>query len=320
MSAPAPTRSDRPVVRTMPAIGTTASVVVGDAAVADRALDLLGADLAALDAACSRFRPDSELRRLEERGGRSTRVSPLLFDALSTACEVAARTAGIVDPTIGSAVVAHGYDRDLSELDGSTPTTTADPGPAAGWWRLGLDPTERTVSVPEGVHVDLGSTGKAFGADRSARRIAAALGCGVVVNLGGDVAVAGPAPEEGWGIGIASHCTTAPERADEVVALWGGGLATSGTTSRTWYRNGKRMHHIVDPWTGDVAPTTWSLVTAFGASCVEANGWTTAAVVWGEDAPGNLAAHGVTARLVRPDGRVVRVGPWPDPRTGSEAA
>jgi thiamine biosynthesis lipoprotein len=305
----------------MPAIGTTASVVVKDAAVADRALDLLGADLAALDAACSRFRPDSELRRLEERGGRSTRVSPLLFDALSTACEVAARTAGIVDPTIGSAVVAHGYDRDLSELDGSTLTAaSADPGPAPGWWRLGLDPTERTVSVPDGVHVDLGSTGKAFGADRSARRIAAALGCGVVVNLGGDVAVAGPAPDGGWGIGIASHCTTAPERADEVVALWSGGLATSGTTSRTWCRNGRRMHHIVDPWTGDVAPTTWSLVTAFGASCVEANGWTTAAVVWGEDAPGNLAAHGVTARLVRPDGRVELVGPWPNPGTGSEAA
>ena len=68
------------------------------------------------------------------------------------------------------------------------------------------------------------------------------------------------------------------------------------------------MHHIVDPWTGEVAPTTWALVTAFGATCVEANGWSTAAVVWGEDAPGNLAGHGVTARLVRPDGRVVLVG------------
>jgi thiamine biosynthesis lipoprotein len=304
----------------MPAIGTTASVVVVDGALADRALELLADDLAALDAACSRFRPDSELRRLEARGGRTTGVSPLLFEALTTACTVAARTAGIVDPTIGSAVVAHGYDRDLAELDGSTAPAEADPGPAPGWWRLGLDPVEQTVSVPVGVHVDLGSTGKAFGADRSARRIAEALGCGVLVNLGGDVAVAGPAPDEGWGVGIASHCTTAPEHADAVVALWGGGLATSGTTARTWLRDGRRMHHIVDPWTGDVAPTTWALVSTFGATCVEANGWSTAAVVWGEDAPGNLAAHGVTARLVRPDGRVVLVGPWPGPATGTEAA
>jgi len=79
------------------------------------------------------------------------------------------------------------------------------------------------------------------------------------------------------------------------------------------------MHHIVDPWTGDVAPTTWALVSAFGATCVEANGWTTAAVVWGEDAPGNLARHGVTARLVRPDGRVELVGTWPQPGPGPEA-
>jgi thiamine biosynthesis lipoprotein len=303
----------------MQAIGTTASVVVEDGAVADRALDLLADDLAALDATCSRFRSDSELRRLEARGGLTTRVSPLLFEALTSACTVAARTAGIVDPTIGSAVVAHGYDRDLADLDGATLPPAADPGPAPGWWRLGLDPTEGTAAVPEGVHVDLGSTGKAFGADCSARRIAEALECGVLVNLGGDVAVAGPAPDEGWGVGIASHCTTAPERADEIVALWGGGLATSGTTARTWIRDGRRMHHIVDPWTGDVAPTTWALVSAFGATCVEANGWTTAAVVWGEDAPGNLARHGVTARLVRPDGRVELVGTWPQPGPGPEA-
>jgi thiamine biosynthesis lipoprotein len=304
----------------MQAIGTTASVVVEDAAVADRALDLLADDLAALDAACSRFRPDSELRRLEERGGGATPVSPLLFEALATACTVAARTAGIVDPTIGSAIVAHGYDRDLDELADSPPGPVSSPGPAPGWWCLGLDPTELTVSVPDGVHVDLGSTGKAFGADRAARRIAAELDCGVLVNLGGDVSVAGPAPHEGWGVGIAPHCSTAPEQADEVVALWSGGLATSGTTARTWLRDGRRMHHIVDPWTGEVAPTTWALVTAFGATCVEANGWSTAAVVWGEDAPGHLAGHGVTARLVRPDGRVVLVGPWPEPGAGTEVA
>ena len=65
---------------------------------------------------------------------------------------------------------------------------------------------------------------------------------------------------------------------------------------------GRGVHHIVDPWTGEVAPSTWALVSAVAPTCVEANGWTTAAVVWGEDAPGNLAAHGVAARLVAADG------------------
>ncbi len=90
-----------------------------------------------------------------------------------------------------------------------------------------------------------------------------------------------------------------------------GGLATSGTTARTWLRNGRRVHHIVDPWTGDAAPTVWSLVTVAAPSCVEANALSTAAVVWGEDAVGNLDARGVSARLVDADGNVVLCGDWP---------
>jgi FAD:protein FMN transferase len=309
-----------PAARSLRAIGTTATVLVEDPAVADQALALLADDLRALDEACSRFRADSELRRLEARGGRTTAVSPLLFDALASASSIASRTAGIVDPTVGSALLDLGYDRDLAELARTGAGHHLPPArPAPGWWRIGLDRDERTVTVPDGVHVDLGSTGKAFGADRSAGHLASALGCGVLVNLGGDIAVAGPAPVGGWGVGIADRCTSSPAEADEVVALRSGGMATSGTTARTWSRGGRTLHHIIDPWTGDVAPTTWALVSAVAPTCVEANGWTTAAVVWGEDAPGNLAGHGVTARLVRPDGSVLHVGDWPGVVSGSGA-
>ncbi len=301
-----------PAVRSMRAVGTSATVVVADADLADDALALLAADLVELDEACSRFRSDSELRRLERSGrGRPTQVSSLLFDALEVACTVAARTAGIVDPTIGSALVELGYDRDIGALVPRRELPTFVPRPAPGWWRLELDPDLRTVVVPDGVHVDLGSTGKAFAADRSSVRIARTLGCGVLVNLGGDVAVAGPSPVEGWGVGIASSCTTAPADSDEVVVIRAGGLATSGTTARTWMRNGRRVHHIVDPWTGEEASSTWALVSVLADSCLEANGWSTAAVVWGEDAPGNLASFQVPARLVAADGTVVVVGPWP---------
>ncbi len=323
MTAPA-AGATVPAVRSMPAIGTTATVAVADAAVADAALGLLAVDLADLDEACSRFRADSELRRVERLGqGRPVPVSPLLFAALDAAAGVATRTAGIVDPTIGSRMVELGYDRDVDRIvDGDGPTVPA-PGPAPGWWRIRLDPVARTVAIPAGVHVDLGSTGKAFAADRSARRIAGALDCGVLVNLGGDVAVAGPAPSEGWGVGIALHCRTAPADADEVVALRSGGLASSGTTVRTWTRGGRSLHHIVDPWTGEVAPSTWALASVMAPSCLEANGWSTAAIVWGAEAPDNLAAHGVAARLVGADGTVVRVGTWPTPdavATGTRAA
>jgi thiamine biosynthesis lipoprotein len=139
----------------------------------------------------------------------------------------------------------------------------------------------------------------------------------VLVNLGGDVAVAGTAPEGGWGVGIALSSRTAPSEADEVVALHSGALASSGTTVRTWNRGGRRVHHIVDPWTGDIAPSTWALVSVLAPTCLEANGWSTASIVWGEDAPGNLAAHGVSARLVSSGGAVVLVGGWPSAVTDS---
>jgi thiamine biosynthesis lipoprotein len=300
-----------PAVRSMQAIGTTAVVAVTDSRRADEALALLAEDLSALDRTCSRFRPDSELRRLEEFGrGRPVAVSPLLFEAIDVACRVAVQTAGIVDPTIGSALIELGYDRDFDEL-GSAQGRAFEPRPAPGWWQIVLDPMARTVSVPEGVHVDLGATAKALAADRAATRLAFTLGGGVLVNLGGDVAVAGTGPDHGWAVGIASECTTDLARADQVVSIVDGGLATSGTTARTWIRNGRRVHHIVDPWTGEAAEAVWSLVSVVAPTCVEANAWSTAAVVWGHDAVGNLEARGVPARLVDATGSVTTCGNWP---------
>jgi thiamine biosynthesis lipoprotein len=296
----------------MRAIGTTAVMAVTDHRLADEALVLLTDELSALDRTCSRFRPDSELRRLEEHGrGRPVAVSPLLFQAIDVACQVAVLTAGIVDPTIGSALIELGYDRDFDEIDSVAPRRAVEPRPAPGWWQIVLEPVARTVSVPEGVRVDLGATAKALAADRAATRLASTLGCGALVNLGGDVAVAGTGPRHGWAVGIASECTTDVALADQVVSIIDGALATSGTTARTWLRNGRRVHHIVDPWTGEAAAAVWSLVSVVAPTCVEANAWSTAAVVWGHDAVGNLNARGVPARLVDAAGSVTTCDSWP---------
>ena len=315
-----PPSSTTPATRSIVAIGTTATVLVVDGDLAEQALSLLVEDLDALDVACSRFRDDAELRHVERSSrGEPVAVSALLFDALEVACAVAVRTAGVVDPTVGAALVGLGYDRDFAELGsevrrGQGPARSA---PAPGWWQLRLDPTDRTVVVPSGVHVDLGATAKAFAADRAASRIFGELGCGVLVNLGGDVSVAGPAPDGGWGVGIAASCTTALSAVDEVVPLRWGGLASSGTTARSWECDGRRVHHIVDPWTGEAAPPHWHLVSVLAPSCVEANAMSTAAVVWGADAIGNLETFGTPARLVAADGSVATVGDWPGTSVGA---
>jgi thiamine biosynthesis lipoprotein len=300
-----------PGVCTFPALGSTAELVVTDASCLPAAERLLRAQLAELDAACSRFRPDSEISRLHARPGVVVPVSVVLAGALDAALRAAAETDGLVDPTVGEAIVRLGYDRDFAAMVPDDSARVVAAGPAPGWWRIGFDATGRTVSVPRGVSLDLGATAKAWAADRAAQDISAVVGCGVLVSLGGDVAVAGPAPSDGWAIVVGDdHRTADPDR-DPVVAIFDGGLATSSTTCRSWRRGGLRLHHIVDPRTGDVPAAEWRTVTVSAGSCLAANIASTAAVVLGAAAPRWLDERGLPARLVRPDGRVVALGGWP---------
>jgi thiamine biosynthesis lipoprotein len=272
---------------------------------------MLRSELEALDRACSRFRPDSEISRLERSGGRWVTVSGLLFEALSVALDVAEQTGGAVDPTVGEALEALGYDRDFAAVERSGPPLAERPNPATGWWSIELDQARQTVRVPEGIVVDLGSSAKAFAADRAAASIARATGAGTLVSLGGDVSVAGPPPAGGWPVGIALNADSAITDVQQVVCLSSGGLATSSTVSRSWRRGGRTLHHIVDPFTGDVASDCWRLVSIAAPTCVAANAASTAAVVWGEEAIQRLEAAAMTARLVARDGSVLTLGAWP---------
>ena len=297
--------------RSFRAIGTAATVVVLDPAKADDAERILRADIDAIDLACSRFRPDSELEYLHANAGRPIGVSALLFDALEIACQVAQRTQGAVDPTVGNAIAALGYDRDFAEV-GDAPAAPSTLGPVAGYSHVHLDARHRTVRIPRGVRLDLGSSAKAYVADWAADHIAGMLGTGTLVSIGGDVAVAGPPPAGGWPVGIAVDSATPPDEVDQVVAISHGGVASSSTAVRTWTVDGAPVHHIIDPATGTSTPAYWRLVSAAGATCVQANAVSTAAVVWGEGALDRLPAFGQAVRLVRHDGQVFTVGGWPE--------
>jgi thiamine biosynthesis lipoprotein len=302
------------VERSWRAIGTTATVLVPASAAADAAARILAARIDAIDRACSRFRDDSELQMVHAHAGRTVRVSSLLFEALEVACRVAERTGGAVDPTVGNAIATLGYDRDLSDVGHRPAVPPHALGPVVGYMHVQLNGAARTVRIPRGVRLDLGSSAKALVADQAAAHIAEALGTGVLVSIGGDVSVAGPPPDEGWAVGIAVASSTAPEEADQVVAIRHGGLASSSTSVRTWMAGDRRVHHIIDPRTGDSVTPYWALVSATGRSCVDANALTTAALVWGEEALPRLAPFDQAARLVRHDGRVFWRHGWPEER------
>jgi thiamine biosynthesis lipoprotein len=175
-----------------------------------------------------------------------------------------------------------------------------------------LDRGQRTVRVPARVRLDLGATAKALAADRAAALAAQAAGCGVLVNLGGDIATAGTAPAGGWAVRIADWHAAGPNADSETVRIDDGAIATSSTTVRRWARGGEALHHVVDPATGRPAPVVWRTVTVAAATCVDANIAATAAIDRGGRALAWLHRLGLPARLVRPDGAIVRVAGWPE--------
>jgi FAD:protein FMN transferase len=297
-----------------PALGTTASLCVSDAGGLGTARGELERELAEIDLACSRFREDSELVRLNAAAGTGpVEVSERLLEAVEVALAAADSTGGLVDPTIGRTLRLAGYDRRFASVklrDGASFRARFAPVPGRGGARL--DSAAGTIRLERGVELDLGATAKALAADRSARAAAAASGTGVLVSLGGDVAVAGPAPDGGWPVLVADDHAAGLDEPGPTVAIVSGGLATSGTTVRRWRSGRVVLHHIVDPRTGRPAVTPWRTVTVAAGSCVDANVASTAAVVLGEDAPAWLARRGVSARLVREYGEAELAGAWPE--------
>ena len=358
-----PDRPDRPAGVDDPpefaawrALGMLIQLGVTDPAKLAPARELFEDDLAALDLACSRFRPDSELAAVAKAargasGPVTVAVSPLLAEAVEVSLRAARLTDGDVDPTVGGVMAALGYDRDFAELPSATtpgmmdrrvrPDAHDDPpsssssssssgagagagssaGPGAvgvrtipGWRSVSVDVAAGKLTVPVGVQLDLGATVKGWAADRSAAAIADRLGCGVLVSLGGDTAVAGRPPRDGWPIRVQDATMPledAPDGPTQVVSIRAGGLATSSTAARRWHHGGDVLHHILDPRTGLPAAPVWRTVSVAAATCADANTAATAAIIRGDQAPAWLAGLKLPARLVTADGAVRTVADWP---------
>jgi thiamine biosynthesis lipoprotein ApbE len=300
---------------TWQALGTLVDMRIGDARGLPGARAEVERELDAIDLACSRFRADSELSRLNARAGNRVRVSALLLEALDLALAAATLTDGDVDPTVGRALQLGGYDRDWRRLKpprGEPAATGPSLYALIGWRTISIDRASSTVRIPAGVRLDLGATAKAWAADRAAAAASAAVnGGGVLVSLGGDVAACGPAPHGGWQIRVTDDHRSGPEAPGQTVAIRGGGLATSSASVRRWSHAGRAMHHIIDPRTGLPAHGRWRTVSVAAEDCAQANIATTAALVRGGGALDWLTRQRLPARLVAWDGAVRTLGAWP---------
>jgi thiamine biosynthesis lipoprotein len=255
------------------------------------ALDDVERDFERLEALLSRFRPDSELSRLNRE--RSLEASEELCELVTLALEARERTGGRFDPTLHDALVAAGYDRSFEELrddGGETP-------PAAGGGHVAV--TGRRIELGPGAVLDLGGIAKGYSADRCVRRLAAHGPA--LVNAGGDLAVSGPRASGPWAVAV-----TVP-RGELTLALSSGGLATSGRDRRRWRRGGEELHHLIDPRTLRPAARAPLSVTVAGRSATEAEVAAKSLFLAG-DPEREAASTGTSAVIVSGDGHARLVG------------
>lgn len=247
---------------------------------------LLTDEVQRLDALASRFRPDSELSTVNSRAGHWVEVSWGFVAVLSACLSAAERTGGLVDPTLGTAIKAAGYDEWADQ-----PTLTAASAQRGHWRGVGIRPGrhEAQVVIPAGTALDLGSVAKAWLADRLAHAVARS-GYEVCANMGGDIRVIAQAP---WTVWADPELPGVPAAA---ITLTDAGLATSGTGRRRWSTG----HHIIDARTGRPAATPWHTVSVVAASAAEANTAATAGVILGGEGPGWMTAKGLDARFSSP--------------------
>jgi FAD:protein FMN transferase len=239
-------------------------------------------------------------------------VSPLLLDAVSAALRAAELTDGDVVPTVGEALVALGYDRDFAAVGAASPRPAPIRiAPVPAWQTVRVDADAGTVIVGRGVKLDLGATAKALAADRAAAAANEASGCGVLVSLGGDLAICGPAPTDGWQVRVTDDHRAGTDAPGQWITLREGGLATSSTSVRRWRTAAGEAHHLIDPATGLSVTSAWRTVSVTAASCLDANIATTAAIIRGERALPWLESLGLPARLVGVDGSVRHLAGWP---------
>lgn len=298
--------------RTWTAWSCTVRLTVDDPAVLGAACGELKALMDRVDKAASRFRPDSELSIVNSRAGALVPVSRLLVDLVDVSLVAASMSGGAVDPTVGAAVIAAGYNDDIEAVRRRFPEPPADPRPIPGWQQVQLNRKLALLGVPKDCALDLGAIAKAWTADRAALVLSKRYGCAVLVEIGGDLRAAGD-PVKPWVITVA-------ERAGDpgvLVTLAHGGLTTSTRTVRRWQTPTGYAHHLIDPRTGKPADGQWRTASVWAPTAVRANTFSTALVATGEAALGRLTLAGHPARLIDDDGEVTELSGWP---ASSEAA
>ena len=305
------------VDRAFELMGTHIRILVGepsgpDSGSPEDAADRVEAFLNVYNETMSRFRPESELSKLNADQREEVPASPLMRSAISAALAAANQSDGLVDPTLLGELEDAGYRehwtsehrvelREALAAYRSTPEP-AEPASASRWREISVDDEAGLIRRPRGVRIDTGGTGKGHAAD-----LASELLSGFetwAVDCGGDVRIGGNS-----GVERAVEVLGAFDDGQiETITVRGGAVATSGLNSRIWVdESGNSAHHLINPATGRSAFTGLVAATAVAPTAVEAETLAKLALLKGPEAAAQVLARfgGIT---VAADGTVERIG------------
>lgn len=265
---------DRKFVYTNSAMGTVVTVFLwtDDEAKAAQAADAVFKEMKRIDLLMTTWTPDSEVSRVNQAAGsKPVVVSDETFKVIARAHDVARRTRGVFDITVGAYQGLWKFDEDL---DGTIP----DPAEvkkrlaSVGWKQLVLDPKKRTVFLKKkGMSITLGGIAKGYAVDKCVELLHAQGFVDFMVQAGGDMYVAGKKGPDPWVVGIRDP-RGAPDAMFALAPVQDHSFSTSGDYERGFVKDGVRYHHILDPRTGRPATASRS-VTVRAKDAFTADAW-----------------------------------------------
>jgi len=262
------------VTRRQPLMGGTACVMLvgGGGPALDRAFAL--ADRC--EQLWSRFLPQSDITRLNWGAGRAIDVDPLTIRLITAMQQAQDLTGGDYDPTLLPDLLAAGYR--ASVLDPARVSTLPESAQAPGNAR-GILIDGNSVRLPVGTTLDAGGIGKGLTADLVCEAALAGGAWGVMAEIGGDIVVAGQAPDDvAWRLGIQNPLPDLFVGVDAehaaIVRLASGALVTSSQRKRRWVSDSGERHHLINPHTHDSATSSIQTVSVIAATGARAEGFT----------------------------------------------
>jgi FAD:protein FMN transferase len=290
------------------AMGTTITVFTLEAQVT-KGIGIVKALFDEWEQALSRFKPESELSRLNRRAGELVVVSDLLLKVLTHALLAAQATQGVYDPTLLNQLIQVGYDRSFDTLPSNLPANAnAYIGLAGGGWRhIQVNREKRAVLLPAGIQLDFGGIAKGMAVEAALEKLQSNDIDTALVNAGGDLAIRGlPPGTDHWSIAVPG------KNSAWTIPLQRGAIATSGIARRHWQQGRTLRHHLLDPRTGlPVNNGLWS-TTVIARSCEQAEVAAKVAFIKGlPQGKAFVEEHKMASFFINADGSWEKNHDWP---------